>query len=98
MKNRKKENTDMIVSDGEWRNFLYRYEVPEEILASEFGYLSEDEQDGFFTFEDSWYHLSMFTFADIEGWHGIYNETAFSCVLIEISDDTEQYKIGKISY
>jgi hypothetical protein len=83
-----------VTTNHQWRDFLYRNDVPANVLNSEFDWIGEDEQDGFFRYRGAWYHLSMFLRTAIEGWHGIHNDSAFSSVLIEISQDGEQYRIG----
>jgi hypothetical protein len=83
-----------VTTNNHWRDFLYRYEVPAGVLVSEFDWLDRDEQDGFFRYRGVWYHLSMFLRTAIEGWDGIYNDSMFSGVLIEVSSDAEQYRIG----
>lgn len=85
-----------ITTNNQWRDFLYRYEVPDEVLKSEFDWLDEDDHDGFFRYRGVWYHLSMFMRTAIEGWQGIHNDSAFSGVLIEVSRDGEQYRVGTV--
>jgi hypothetical protein len=83
-----------VTTNYHWRDFLYRHEVPESVLTSEFDWLDEDEQSGFLRYRGAWYHLSMFMRTAIDGWHGVHNDSAFSGVLIEVSRDGEQYRIG----
>jgi hypothetical protein len=85
-----------ITTNNQWRDFLYRYEVPDEVLKGEFDWLDEDDQDGFFRYRGVWYHLSMFMRTAIEGWQGIHNDSMFSGVLIEVSRDGEQYRVGTV--
>ena len=91
----------VIKSDRKWRPFVYRHEVPIEILSSEFDYQDpENEFTGFFKYKGTWYHLDQFTSTDgYKGvipvqWNGIKNETFSSGVLIEISEDGEQYRVA----
>ena len=83
-----------ITTNNQWRDFSYRQDVPESVLKSEFDWT--DSGDGFFRYRGYWYHLSMFMKTAIEGWHGIHNDSAFSGVLIQVSDDGEQYKIATV--
>jgi hypothetical protein len=83
-----------ITTNNQWRDFAYRQDVPESVLNSEFDWTDSD--DGFFQYRGCWYHISMFMKTAIEEWHGIHNDSAFSGVLIQVSDDGEQYKIATI--
>lgn len=83
-----------ITTNNQWRNFRYRYEVPENVLSDDFDWLDEDVSDGFIQYRDTWYHISEFMRTKIEGWDGVYNDSMFSGVLIEVSSDAEQYRIG----
>lgn len=93
-----------IITNNQWRNFLYGYEIPETVLHSDFDYLSEDDAtDGFIKYRGNYYHLSEFTMLPktkpIPGechcdWHGYSSDSAFSGVLVRISDDGEQYQIA----
>ena len=85
-----------VTSNWHWRDFLYRDDVPDETSASEFDWLTEDEQGGFLRYRGAWYHISMFLRTTIAPWHGIHNDSAFSGVAIEISRDGEQYRIGTL--
>jgi len=85
-----------VTSNWQWRDFLYRDDVPAETIASEFDWLTEDEQSGFLRYRGAWYHISMFLRTTIAPWHGIHNDSAFSGVAIEVSPDGEQYRIGTL--
>lgn len=89
-----------IITDKKWKNFRYRNEVPDNILKNQFDWLDEDEAtDGFLKYLGFWYHLSEFTYLShwrvAPDWHGVKNETAFSGVVITVSGNGEQYKIGR---
>lgn len=92
-----------IHSNYHWRQFKYRYEVPDDVLADQFEHLNEEEgYDGFLEYRGYWYHVSDFMaasypFSDtppLFGWHGYLADTFFSGVVINISDDGEEYQIG----
>jgi hypothetical protein len=83
-----------VTTNHQWRYFLYRHEVPTEVLLSEFDWLDEDNDGAFLRYRGAWYHLSMFLRTTIDGWHGVHPDSAFSGVLIEVSRDGEQYRIG----
>jgi hypothetical protein len=82
------------------RHFVYRHDVPAEVLADQFDYLDDDQNDGFFKYLGTWYHTSQFTLLRnapeaFEGWDGIHNESFFSGVVIDLSDDGEEYRVGR---
>lgn len=89
-----------IITNNQWRDFLYGYETPESVLESDFDYLEESEQtDGFIKYRGNYYHISQFMIlpdtCDIpDTWQGIEQDSAFSGVLVRISDDGEQYQIA----
>jgi hypothetical protein len=87
-----------IKTDGKWKNFKYINEVPKNILKSQFDYLDEDVVDGFLKYKNYWYHLDQFMRLEgnhpFQGWDGYAPGSAFSGVLIQLSPDSEQYRIG----
>ncbi|MDC8457855.1 hypothetical protein [Marinobacter sp. DS40M6] len=89
-----------IITNYQWRNFLYGYEIPETVLNSDFDYLDDDEKtDGFIKYRGRYYHVSGFMLlpehCDIPNdWQGIEHDSAFSGVLVRLSDDGEQYQIA----
>lgn len=89
-----------ILTNHRWRNFLYRNEVPDDILADEFDWLEDDRDDGFFKYRGNWYHLDDFMRcsdspdSDISAWHGYHGDSYFSGVLIRLSSDGEQYQVA----
>ena len=89
-----------IKTNNHWRPFLYRYEVPEKILASEFDWQNDPddvEVDSFLQYKGVYYHIREFLHADspaFEGWDGEMWWSATSGILIKLSDDGEYYKIA----
>ena len=85
----------MITTNNHWRDFKYRDEVPAKILADEFDYLDADTLDGFIHYRGYWYHTCDFmrTPGDHE-WDGSHPDSAFSGVLIKLSNDGETYQIA----
>ncbi len=88
-----------IRTDNKWHQFKYRYEVPESVLRDQFDYQDpEDVQDGYFQYRGYWYHMDMFERAPRslvdEGWDGYHGDSYFSGVVIKVSRDGEEYKIG----
>ena len=88
-----------IKTNRNWRDLVYRCDVPAAILASQFDYLSEDgAPDGFFRYRGHWYHVSDFVRvernADLAGWDGYSSDSYFSGVVIKLSSDGERYRVG----
>ena len=90
-----------IKTNRQWRDFTYRYDVPEKVLDSDFDYLDAEETvDGFFQYRGVWYHLDGFMRLStdapegMQGWSGYVSDSFFSGVLIRLSDDGEQYQIA----
>jgi hypothetical protein len=88
-----------IKINHQWRNLTYRSDVPAKVLASQFDYQDENEVlDGFFCYRNYWYHLDGFmrieNNPDLKAWDGYASDSYFSGVVIKLSDDCEQIKIG----
>lgn len=88
-----------VKTDHKWRDLVYRHDVPAEVLASEFDYQdAEDVLDGFFCYRGCWYHLDGFmrieNNPDLTGWDAYASDSYFSGVVIKLSKDCEQIKIG----
>lgn len=83
-----------VKTNNNWRFFMYRSQVPPDVLSREFDYLSDEDIDGFFTYKGRWYHLSQFTRTTIKGWDGLCATSFFSGIVIKLSDDGEQYRVG----
>ena len=83
------------ITNNHWRNFLYGYELTDKEIA-EYDHLDTDEKtDGFIRYRGIVYHVSDFLRSiDDKVWQGYFGQTVFSAVVIQISDDGEQYKIG----
>jgi hypothetical protein len=90
----------VIKTDGRWKKFKYGYEVPKKVMSGQFDYLKDGEEtDGFFKFLNTWYHTSEFLTSQGSGlekeWDGIKNESHSDGVLLKISKDGEEYKVGR---
>jgi hypothetical protein len=84
-----------IKTDSRWKPFLTRDEVPQTVLMDQFDYHDEDETyDGYFQYKGSWYHLDQFMRTSIPGWDGAMNDSFFSGVVIQLSPDGEEYRVG----
>jgi hypothetical protein len=87
-----------VTSNWHWRDFLYRHDVPTDVIENEFDWLTEDDQSGFLRYRGAWYHISMFLELKNKNtlWHGVHCDSAFSGVVIAVSRDGEQYRIGTL--
>jgi len=87
-----------VYTNKHWRQFKYREEVPDQVLAEQFDYL-DGEIDGFFCYRSYWYHTSDFMMFDRhapfdEYWDGYSSDSFFSGVLIKLADDGEEYQVA----
>jgi hypothetical protein len=93
-----------IKSDKKWRNLLYGYELPKK-QRKEFDYLTDEEFDtrNFAKYRGNYYDVGEFqrvpSIKSEDGpafvkWDGYMSDSYFSGVLIKLSSDGEQYKIG----
>ena len=88
-----------IKTNRNWRDLVYRSDVPPAILASQFDYLGEDDaSNGFFCYRGHWYHTSDFMRvernAELACWDGYAGDSYFSGVVIKLSRDGERYRVG----
>ena len=91
-----------IVTDHKWKLLKDRTDVPSIAKDMDFDWIDfnlEEYWTGFFEYKGAWYHISEFMNVDIllpfyPEWNGYKAETAWSDVVIRISDDGEEYKIG----
>jgi len=89
-----------IITNHQWRPFVYRTEVPAKILKEDFDWTNEDDIDGFFQYRGHWYHMSEFMVFSglnhpLKGWDGYRGDSFFSGEVIKISSDGEQYQVGR---
>lgn len=88
-----------IRTNNNERQFIYRHDVPADILASDFDWLGEDDGDGYILYRGNWMHLSQFErippgVDELAKWDG-YAEGSYSTgTVIKVSSDGETYKIG----
>lgn len=66
------------------REFL---EAPTASDKGKFDYLPKDEDQGFFRFKGSVYHLSQFMRYPDPYWTGVYNSSMTTGVLVKLLDD-----------
>lgn len=89
-------NNMRITTDHKWKDFVYGYELPEKI-KKDFDYLDPEdlEYNRFMKYKGSYYDLHEFIRVEnMENWNGVYNDSYFSGVLVELSGDLDQYRIG----
>jgi len=69
------------------RQFLYRNQVPDNVLKSKFDWLSDDDVDMFIRYKGEYYHVSEFSATDgnstFRNWDGYISDSYFSGVLIK---------------
>ena len=95
-----KEGDLRLITDNRFKQFKYGNEVPKKVLIDQFEHLEDGEDsDGFFKYRGTWYHISDFLTASdkikkITGFDGINTDSLFSAVLLSVSQDCEEYKVG----
>ena len=93
-----------IITNNHWNNLLYGYDLPKSVL-SDFDYLDDIDSSSFFKYKGHYYDIGEFikisaTIAPHpqrpgwENWHGYSSDSYFSGVLLKLSDDGKQYKVG----
>ena len=100
--------TPTIRTNNHWRDFTYRWDVPANVLESQFDWMrvdgkwpEDDYIDGFFQYRGIWYHTADFMRwtcpqddNPMEKWDGYHGDSFFSGVLIKLSNDGEQYQVA----
>ena len=89
----------VVSSDGKFKPFLYDYEVPKKVLAA-YDWLDDDAKaDGWVKYKNEYMHLSDFMRLSGSGmgrdWNGHNGDSYFSGTVIKMTDDGEEYKIGR---
>jgi hypothetical protein len=100
-----------IKTDNKWRNLLYGYELPKKQRKQFDYIKSDEEFEtrNFAKYRGNYYDVGEFqllpTIGDssgkhvvypvFRGWDGYMSDTYFSGVVIKLSSDGEQYKIGR---
>ena len=94
-----------VITNNHTRPFVYRYEVPKEVLEWNNHLTEENSFDNWICYKKHWYHVSDFMSLHnsvhcpnppefMKGWDGYKSDGFSSGVLIKITDDNEGYKIG----
>ena len=88
-----------IKTDHKWKPFRYQYEVERRKDYKDYDWMDEnDKGDGWIIYLRRLYNLSDFmrieNIPEFSGWNGYHSDSFFSGVLIKVSQDGEQYKIG----
>lgn len=90
----------VVASDGKFKPFLYDYEVPKKVLAR-YDWLDDDAKaDGWVKYKNEYMHLSDFmrlpgASGMSRDWNGYSSDSFFSGTVIKMTDDGEEYKIGR---
>lgn len=90
----------MVKSDKKWRTFKYGYELPTKWRKEKNWLKGEKFDEMNFAYYLGWYYaLDEFSaFVDSQpiskDWDGYISETYSSAVVIKVSKNGEQYKIG----
>ena len=73
-----------IITDHKWKFFKFSHEAPKHIVEE-----YNNEPDGYIKYRNTWYHLGDFLRINrynaperFQNWHGYFNESAFSGILI----------------
>ena len=89
-----------IKTDHKWKNFLDWYQLTDKEKA-DFDYMSREEAlcASFIRYRGVVYSMGGFMVLDAQSpfpgkWHSYQSDSFYSGVLIELSDDGEQYRIG----
>ncbi len=86
-----------ITTDGKWKQFKDSYDVPKAVLADQFDWMDNPDEHSFFKYRNTWYATSDFMHApgqEFAGWDGYHGDSYFSGVLIQLSPDGEEYRVG----
>lgn len=85
-----------IKTNHQWRNFLDWYELPKKAKEA-LNYA--DESGSFFKYRGVYYSIEEFmrieNWPEMKNWHAYSSDSYFSGVLIRLSNDGEQYQIGR---
>lgn len=95
-----------VKTNHQWRDLLFWSDVPAKVRDDQFDYMTEEDSlDGFFKYRGYWYHVNDFIAVPgsngvpennpLAGWHGYASDSYFSGVVIRLSKDGEQVKIGR---
>lgn len=95
-----------IITNNHKREIISYYDMPQEILESDFDWATEEES--FVKYRGVYYALSEFMRiskpgnvnpwspvidSDLKAWHGIFTDSFFSAILIRIDDDDSDYVV-----
>jgi hypothetical protein len=93
----------VIKTNKQWRPILQSYELPDS-ARERFDYLNDEEFYGasFVKYKGYFYELGEFMRVAeggelaAAGWDGIHNDSAWTGVLIKLSNDGERYQIATV--
>jgi len=76
------------------------YQLPDDV-KEDYNWLDIIDTELFVVYNDNYYWIGEFMRVDVgqneafEGWDAYLNETAFSGLVIKMSDDNDLYEIGR---
>ena len=96
---------DFFTSNYSWRNLLYSYELTDKERQN-FGYYDDEEIMGqnFFRYKGEVYDLGEFVYIPEDsylsyfGWQGSLATSAWSAILIKLSNDGDSVQIAQINW
>lgn len=90
-----------IISNFQWREFLYAMDIPVSIIKNNFDWLDDDmNHDGFIKYKNNHYHISEFMVIQNKqltdkNWQAYLSDSYFSGLLLEVSECGEFYRIAR---
>ncbi len=89
-----------IITNNQWRNMLYGYELPESV-KSDFDYIDDIDSSDFIKYRGVYYSVCDFMrLPEVGGpdfgeqWDGYASDSFFSGVLIQLSPEDNIYKVA----
>ena len=87
-----------IVTNNKYREILYSYDVPDDVLKDQFDYMENPEEHSFFKYKNEYYDLGDFVIAsspEFVGWDGYSSDSYFSGLVIKLSDCGDSVLVGR---
>lgn len=96
---RRNPNGVEIRTDKKWKQFKYGTEVPKKVLREQFDWMDDPEgNDLFFKYRNRWYNVEEFStvsgMSALAGWDGYLSDSHFSGIVIQLSPDMDEYRVG----
>jgi hypothetical protein len=91
----------IITTNNHPREWMYRSDVPDKVLADRFDWLDPDNEYGFTKYQGTWYHVSEFmrfgypqSGVNEYGYHAYLNDSMSSGILIKLIDQDDTFIIA----